>query len=294
MINSDYLLRGVLTGDNIRFVFADATGTANFGVIAHDTDPLAAELFIGSLLVGALVSPLLTGMERYSFRWEYSGKLKHILVDVNADCDIRGLISPNHLMNDVKCEDELFGSGDGFISVIKSCEGTILNSGKTRTAFNDPAADAGFFFSLSDQLETEFAIAMEFDSDPERPVKIAAGFMLQAMPGCNLEKFDILRKNIVSEKFANLLMTNLPSEKKLWKLVAAATGSDDPKQLSYSYGNSPGFRCSCSLEKMRSAMSVLDKNELTALFKENPHPGITCNFCRQQYHFLPKDFGITL
>jgi molecular chaperone Hsp33 len=125
-------------------------------------------------------------------------------------------------------------------------------------------------------------------------VKIAAGFMLQAMPGCNLEKFDILRKNIVSEKFANLLMTNLPSEKKLWKLVAAATGSDDPKQLSYSYGNSPGFRCSCSLEKMRSAMSVLDKNELTALFKENPHPGITCNFCRQQYHFLPKDFGITL
>jgi molecular chaperone Hsp33 len=293
MIHSDYLLRGIILESNIRFAFTDATGTATFGIVAHDTDPLAAELFAGALLTGALVSPLLNDSERYSFRWEYSGKLKHIIVDVNADCDIRGLIAPPHLMNETASEQDIWGNEEGFVSVIKSKDGAILNSGKTRTAFNDPAADAGFFFSVSDQLETEFAIAIEFDSEPQFPVKIAAGFMLQAMPGCNLETFDAYRKKIVSDEFAALLMAKLPSEKKLWQLITAITGNTDKNQISYTYGNSPGFRCNCSQEKMKRAMSVLDQDDLKSLFKENANPGIVCNFCRKQYRFTAGDFGLT-
>jgi redox-regulated HSP33 family molecular chaperone len=62
--------------------------------------------------------------------------------------------------------------------------------------------------------------------------------------------------------------------------------------LSYGYGNSPGFRCGCSFEKMKMAMSVLDKNELAELFKGNANPSIMCNFCRKEYRFSQKDFPL--
>ena len=214
-------------------------------------------------------------------------------MDANADCDIRGIIKEPHLMDKVSSEQEIYGEKDGFISIIKSEAGKILNSGKTRAAFSNAVADAGFFFSVSDQLETEFSTAAEFNPDPENPVKRAGGFMIQAMPDCNLVEFDKYRKNISQPEFAGLLLERMPSEKKLWALAAAAAGEDgiaDKNLLSYNYGSSPGFRCSCSFEKMKMAMSVLDKSELSALFKENPAPAIMCNFCRKEYRFSKKDF----
>ena len=295
MIHSDYLIRGIFRSINARFVFAETTGTVSRGVTIHDTDPVAAEILAGALTVGALVSALLNKGEKYSLRWDYPGKLSSIIVDVNADCDIRGIIKEPHLMNMIASEQEIYGEKDGFISIIKSEAGKILNSGKTRTAFSDAVADAGFFFSVSDQLETEFSTAIEFNPDPQNPVKRAGGFMIQAMPDCNLTEFEKYRKNICQPEFVDLLLERMPSEKKLWALAAAAAGESeifaDKNQLSYDYGSSPGFRCNCSFEKMKMAMSVLDKNELVALFLENANPSIMCNFCRKEYRFSRKDFS---
>ena len=295
MIHSDYLIRGTFRNINARFVFAETTGTVSRGIVIHDADPVAGEIFAGALTVGALVSALLNKGEKYSLRWEYPGKISSIIVDVNADCDIRGIIKEPHLMDKVSSEQDIYGEKDGFISIIKSEAGKILNSGKTRTAFGDAVADAGFFFSVSDQLETEFCTAVEFNPDPQNPVKRAGGFMIQAMPDCNLVELEKYRKNICQPEFAGLLVERMPSEKKLWALAASAAGADeiaaDKNLLSYDYGNSPGFRCNCSFEKMKMAMSVLDKDELAALFKENPTPAIMCNFCRKEYRFSKKDFS---
>lgn len=294
MVHLDYLIRGVFRNINARFVFAENTGTVAKGIMIHDTDPVAAEIFANAMTVGTLVSALLNKDEKYSLRWDYSGKISSIIVDANAECDIRGIIKEPHLMDKISSEQEIYGENDGFISIIKSESGKILNSGKTRSAFCDVVADAGFFFSVSDQIETEFSAAIEFNPDPLNPVKMAGGFMLQAMPDCDLNLFDQYRKNICQPEFTRLLLQCMPSEKKLWALAAAASGknkiSADKHLLSYDYGATPGFRCSCSMEKMKMAMSVLDKNELAALFKENANPAVTCNFCRKEYRFSTKDF----
>jgi redox-regulated HSP33 family molecular chaperone len=296
MIHSDYLIRGIFRNINARFVFAETTGTVSRGITLHDTDPVAAEIFAGALTVGALVSALLNENEKYSLRWDYSGKVSSIIVDSNADCDVRGIIKEPHLMDNLSSGEDIYGEQDGFISVIKSEAGKILNSGKTRTAFGDVTLDAGFFFSVSDQLETEFISAVEFNPDPQNPVKMASGFMIQAMPDCNLGEFEKYRKNISQPAFACILLENMPSEKKLWALAAIVNGDNtiafDKNLLSYEYGNSPGFRCGCSLAKMKMAMSVLDKKELVALFMENEKPSIMCNFCLKKYSFCRKDFSL--
>ena len=92
-----------------------------------------------------------------------------------------------HLMDRNQNEDEIFGKQDGFVAITKSRNGKILNSGKSRAGLANPAADAAFFFSVSDQIETEITVAISFNADPGNPVKRCCGLMLQAMPDCDLE-----------------------------------------------------------------------------------------------------------
>ncbi|MFA7229651.1 MAG: Hsp33 family molecular chaperone HslO [Victivallaceae bacterium] len=294
MHNIDFLLRGILKRENIRFIFAETTSTVRTGILIHDTDPVAGKVFSEALTAGVLISPLLENKEKYSIRWEYPGAISSILVDINALCDIRGIIKNPQIIDKINNPDDILGEKDGFISIIKSEEGKILNSGKTKAALGDPAADVAFFFSVSDQIETEISVEVSFNSDPVDPVKISAGFMLQAMPGCDYSALDEYRKNINSQAFRQALLKEQPTEKKLWELLSVATGkavnSLNKDNLMYEFGVSPGFRCNCSFEKMRTAMSVLDKQELEKLFQEKESPTITCQFCKTSYCFKKTDF----
>ncbi|QSH40126.1 Hsp33 family molecular chaperone HslO [Lentisphaerota bacterium ZTH] len=286
----DFLIRGLLKKENIRFVYVNATQTVATGVKLHDTDPVAAIIFGRALTTTALLSPLLEADEKYSIRWEYSGMLGGIITDTNAAGDVRGFIRQPHLMDKAESEDDIFGKGDGRITVIKSADGKILNSGETRATLADPANDLAFFFSISDQIETEIVVAELFKPEPEDPVKIFSGLMIQAMPDCDLELFADYRKRINDKAFRKILVDyEMPVEKKLWTLLAYMAGHNstesEQENAFYEFGASPGFRCSCTRLKMKEAMQVLDKDDLLKLYEENPDPGIVCQFCRKHYHF---------
>lgn len=294
MNETDFLIRGLLKKENFRFSFTDSTFTVTNGIKIHDTDPVASKIFAEALTSAALLSPLLETSEKYSIRWEYpQGKLQGILADVNADNDVRGLIKQAHLMDTVQGEDDIYGKEDGSISIIKSQDGKILNSGKTRAALANPAADAAFFFSVSDQLETEIIVAVSFNADPLKPVKRCCGLMLQAMPDCDLNLFETYRKRINSTEFRELLLREMPIEKQLWSLLAYAAGQksgSNSDKISYTFAASPGFRCSCSQSKMKQALQVLGKAELKKMFEQaNTSPEITCQFCRKRYSFKKEE-----
>lgn len=193
-------------------------------------------------------------------------------------------------MDKAESEDDIFGEGDGRLTVIKSTDGKILNSGETRASLADPANDIAFFFSISDQIETEIAVAELFKPSPEDPVKIFSGLMIQAMPDCDLHLFEEYRKRINDKAFRSIMIdSEMPVEKKLWTLLAYMAGHNstesEQENAFYEFGASPGFRCSCTREKMKLAMQVLEKDDLTKLYDENPDPGIVCQFCRKHYHF---------
>lgn len=288
---TDFLIRGLLKKENIRFSFADTSATVGKGIKIHDTDPVASKIFAEALTAAALLSPLLQGAEKYSLRWEYPhGEVQGILADVNASGDVRGLIKQAYLMDKTRSEDDIFGKESGFIAVTKSNNGKILNSGKTRAGLANPAADAAFFFSVSDQIETEISIAIDFNPDPADPVKCCRGLLLQAMPDCDLNLFEAYRNRLSSDEFKKLLLSEMPVEKLLWSLLAFAAGrkkcAPDHKNMSYEFATSPGFNCNCSKNKMKQALATLGKDDLKHIFEENEEsPQITCQFCRKQYSF---------
>ena len=221
---------------------------------------------------------------------------KALLLILNAHGAVRGLIKESYLMGKAETPDDIYGKGSGHISVVKSIEGKILNSGRTRADLASPAADTGFFFSVSDQLETEIVVAASFNANPLKPVKRCCGMLLQAMPDCDLKELENYRQRMNTPEFKDLLIKEMPIEKQLWTLLSYIAKRRDTTEtqadITYEFAPSPEFKCSCSQEKMKEAMKTLGKSELKKIFSAGTDtPQITCQFCHKKYRFQKADFA---
>lgn len=288
MTNRDFTLRGSLKDIDVRFALTDTTDSVNRGIIIHNTDPVASHVFGSALTTGALLSPLLTENEKYSIRWNYNGTIGHILVDVDSSSNLRGIPKNSNLV-EAETKADLYGE-DGQISVIKAANGKVLNSGTSQAGMLDITDDVSFYLSTSDQIETEAVCAINFNPDPENPVKIAAGFMIQALPNCDLELFSQMRESIKEEEFIKLLSEKTPDEQKLQlavKYIYEKAGKSAPEDIreiaSYEFGESPKYHCGCSKEKMQKALTTLPKDQLEEMLGQPGGIKIACDFCRSSY-----------
>ena len=296
---SDFLIRGLIKELNVRFTFAETTATVTEAIMIHSADPLCALTFGKGLTVAALISPLLNGNEKYSLKWEYDGAINSLLADVTAECDIRGIPEETMLMDRVDSNEELYGES-GKITMIKADNGKILNSGTSAAGLLDVVDDISFYMATSDQLETEFLTATSFNADPEHPVSMFAGLMIQAMPGCDLERFDELRNNLqLGNGISVLDAKDLPVEKKLWHLLETIVGDnmsytaiDEAYGVSYEFSHSPSYSCPCSHEKMLAAIMMLEKSEIKEIFENDEKPRVTCQFCKTDYEFQRDEFDL--
>lgn len=283
----DYLIRGTIDKLNVRFMLADTSNTVEMCIKLHDTDPVASFVFARCLTVAALTVPLLEEEEKYSLRWRYDGAISTILADADASCHLRGIPSAGCLMEakDVKA---LYGE-EGVISVMKSENGKILNSGQAPAAMLDVVDDIAFFFSTSDQIETEIKALVGFNADPESPVAISAGFMIQALPGCDLLEFDKLRRRMREDDFNSILASeSIAEEVKLKQIVKCVTG-DGNASFDFQFSDQPRYKCSCDVEKMKTAIKTLPQNEIDEIFAKNAKPEIKCHFCNKKYSFTREE-----
>ena len=292
MNNRNFLMRGVIKPLNARYTFVNTVSLVAEAIKRHDLDPISSIFLSQSLTAGALVSPLLEGAEEYTLRWDYAGALGTIIVNLNGRNEVRGYIQNPHLANTTHDRNALFGEA-GSISVVKSLEGKILNSGAAEAGLLDVTEDLGFFFSTSDQLETQIVGDIKFNTSPAQPVKASAGFMLQAMPDCDLTAFDIKRQYILEPQFLDTLLDSaLAKEERLTALFQLIDADWSTADYTVTESTAPEYRCKCSYEKMLNAVKLLDKIELIEMFKTNNAPKICCQFCGNEYNFTPADFDL--
>ena len=146
------------------------------------------------------------------------------------------------------------------------------------------------FFNLSDQVETEIACTRSFAPDPAAPVRYAAGVMLQALPDCDLEHFAEVRERFAAVEFPNILAdTQMPFERKLRDLAAAAGLNASAENFFYEGAGNPVYHCGCSADSMRRALLTLGKDGIEDLMREQGEAKIRCRFCHKDYVFKPGD-----
>ena len=281
---NDQLAKGHFKGLNIAFSCAVTTQTVNEIVIRHDCDPVAAHI-LGRALTGALMSAaILPDHHRLNVCWKYKGTLRTIVADAGQDGTVRAFISPTEL-GGAKDLAELYGDLGDLQAVVSENEKT-LNSGTAPVSLQDAVKDLAFYHCVSDQVETGMAALIGFTSDPENPVNICQGWMIQALPDCDLELFERVRQRMDDPAFRDLLSQAAEPEQAAALLVA-----DEPDFEGFHMEacSEPRFVCPCSKEKMNAVVRTLPIPERMEIVKKKEPLTIQCQFCNERYELSIDD-----
>ncbi|MCK5801424.1 MAG: Hsp33 family molecular chaperone HslO [Lentisphaeria bacterium] len=288
----DFLYRGILESEDTRLSYAVCTETVNTAVLRHGCDPLSAHLLCRALGAGVLAAPLLGPGETYTLRWEYEGAAKTVMVVVDADCQIRGFVANPEMLSCVDGEESVYGSG-GRVTVVKGdADGCTLNTGTCEAALLDVVEDFAYFLCVSDQTETGMVVMVGFRQDPEAPVALCQGLMVQALPGCDPERFDIVRGRLGSSEVRALLSAPPRNDNHLELIARALAGNTDTLEpLRLAASPSPRFQCQCTHERMRDVLAVAGATELRDMVEKREPVVVSCRFCSSRHTFDLEEIG---
>jgi molecular chaperone Hsp33 len=241
-------------------------------VARHDYPPVVQRLLGEFAVAGLLLGSTIKFKGRLILQVRSQGQIPLLMVEVTHNNTFRGIA---RILEQVDSENfaELFESGTLVVTVDPEVG--------ERYQSLVPLSDGGLasclmhYFEQSEQLQTWLMLTADDHG--------AAGFLLQQLPR-QLEKSDADR-DIRWEHTRNLgeslkieELRTLSVEQILIRLY-----HDQPLRLMAQ--NVVAFACTCSEERMASALVSLGEAEIHDLFKDTKDVELTCEFCNQQYAF---------
>lgn len=285
---SDQLLTGQLAGCDIAVAYALTTETVSEAVRRHRCDPAAAHLLGRAITSGVLAAASLGEHQRLNLRWAYEGALRTIVVDTGPDGATRAFITP-HYLADSSDEGAIYGAA-GSIQVIRTRKGAVVSHGNTRADLLDVVEDLGHFLCISDQIESAIAVTISLSNDPANPVRICRGLLLQAMPGCALNRFQRIRDRLHSSKVRDWLTRAHESDSLVENLLHALVDGEAPApRIRLTSGIAPFFKCTCGPGKMGAVLRALPYGDRMDIVKKNEPLAVSCRFCGARYELSIAD-----
>lgn len=281
---NNILYKGHFKGLDIAFTYAVTTQAVNEAVVRHDCDPAAAHILGRAMTEALLAAAVQPEGHRLNACWRYQGALKTIVVDAGQDGTVRGFISPPHLSIYGDEHDELYGEVGELQVIVSKSDGSLANSGTTPISLHDAVNDLAYHYCISDQVETGMSAMIGFNADPEFPVQLCQGWMIQALPNTDLERFDRIRRRMDEPGFRDLLSHENSGEGYFEEVAKSLIGDEEGFEgIQMETCPAPIFQCTCSREKMTAVVRSLPIPERMELVKKNDPVGIQCQFCNERY-----------
>lgn len=194
------------------------------------------------------------------------GPLGTLVAQATDDRTIRGMAHWQGEVPDAALS-EVFGAGRLVLSADKGGEryqGVVgLEGERLADAFEA-------YFRQSEQLPTRLWLA----ADGER----AAGLLLQRLPAEHGDDEDWSRIGILAETVSDAELLGLPAEELLRRLF-----HEERVRL---YEPEPvAFRCRCSVERIKSALRGMGRDEVEDIIAEQGEIRAHCEFCNREYRF---------
>jgi molecular chaperone Hsp33 len=268
-----------------RFLFEDAdlrgevarVDPALTAILAlHQYAPGVQQLLGEFLAAAVLLATTLKFEGRLTLQARSQGQVPLIMAECRSDLSVRA-IARGAQEATAESFGELLREGQLAITVEpdqgKPYQGITLLEGVSLAASLDA------YFAQSEQLHTRFWLA----SDGQR----AAGFLLQQLPSQLTP--DPAQREEQWEHTCTLAGTldardllELDGEELLYRLYHQDTVRLFPPRA-------VAFRCSCSRQRSRNALSALGEAEIRDILREQGAVTMDCEFCHQQYVFEPAE-----
>jgi len=278
----DMLVSGRMEGLEIAYHYALTAGLCNDAVLRHNNDPVGAHILSRALTAGVLVATGGDARDRINVRWGYEGILRTVIADAGADGTVRGLVSPAQ-PGDAGDSSSLFGEA-GHVQVVRSRGGTVTASGTVEACFLDAVDDLMAFLCMSDQVESSATVMVAFSDQPERPVRLCRGLLLQALPGCDLESFQRVRLRLDTAEVRGLLASETEPDQHMDYVLHTLTREEKTEHAwTRTVGPVPTFRCTCNAGKMSAVLRSLPYADRVEIVQKQEPVVVRCHFCNTQY-----------
>jgi molecular chaperone Hsp33 len=235
---------------------------------------------LGESLVGALlISSFCKQGERVNLNIQGSGFIRQALVDAYPDGTVRGYVIDRPEDQQPERDPATEGPwGAGLLSVLRTKvteEHKQPYIGTVPLVTGHLAKDLTFYWAQSEQIPS--AVGLIVNLDDKGDVTAAGGFLIQALPGASPAEVRTIEGHINHmESLAEQLATEenpLHILSKIFQSTAFIIVEERPLE----------FKCSCSWERVRRALTLVGPAELQAMLAQDHHATVRCDFCTKEY-----------
>jgi molecular chaperone Hsp33 len=274
-----------------RAALAITTGITRELQQRHNLDPITT-IAIGRAVscVALLASILKTGEEYYHALFTSEALIKRIAVECNGAGDCRGYVSPERIEQTMQEGDEVPDDvaealgRRGMLIVTRGKYGSEPYRAMSEFDHGGIATDFARYLTDSEQIPSAVAAGVKLSKDGE--VLGAGAVLFQKLAGTNLDEAALQR---VEER--------MTSQLKLSERIAS--GEPTAEIIKMLQGDEGGygmllqrplqFKCTCSRQKMASALYALGEDEIEAIKQDTGKLEVRCHYCATVHNFDVKE-----
>lgn len=282
---TDKILKSISKNGHFRAFALDSTLTVREAQERHQTMPTSTVALGRTLIAAQILGANEKGDSKITVKILGDGAMGAIVAVADAKGNVKGYVQNKDLDYKKASTGEVLVApfvGNGFFVVIKDMGLRQPYTGQTDLITGEIGEDLAWYFLSSEQTPSSVGLNVLLN-DGEDSVKIAGGFMLQALPDATDDEITVMEKNIKAmPSISEMLLKENPLE----AMLAALYGD-----LEYTIlAESPlAFECDCSKERFSEGLQSLGSQALTEIIEEDHGAEVLCQFCGRKYAFTEKE-----
>jgi len=277
---SDYLVRIISRSGNFRALACVSTELVREGCRRHETLPTASAALGRALTGGALMGALLKTDQRVGLKFEGNGPIRKILVEAESNGAVRGYVGVPAVdlpLRNGKLDVAGALGRAGLLTVTKDLRMKEPYRGTVQLYSSEIAEDLAYYLTDSEQVPS--AVGLGVYLEPDGSVAAAGGFLIQALPPQDEAAIDRLMGRIAQLTTLSELLRQGETPEQLLERLFEGIPCDTLEKRAVA------FACSCSREKIERVLISLGRDELGNMLETQGEAEVTCEFCRERYHF---------
>jgi molecular chaperone Hsp33 len=266
----------------VRAIAADTRGLVQELHERHGTLAVASAALGRTATMGAIMGAMMKGNERLTIQVKGDGPIGKIVVDANANGEVRGYVDHPQIELPLKPNGKLdvaAAVGEGFIYVVKDLGLKEPYRGSTPIVSGEIAEDFTYYFAKSEQTPSAVALGVLVDIDYS--IRAAGGFLIQLLPGLSDEDISEIEAQLSGLRSVTAMLDEgMRPEDILKEILPDFTLLEESTVV---------HRCTCSKERVEQTLVSLGREELAAMIREDGQAEVSCHFCNERYHFAREE-----
>ncbi|ANB57661.1 33 kDa chaperonin [Anoxybacillus sp. B7M1] len=282
---SDYLVKALAYDGQVRAYAVRTTATVGEAQRRHQTWPTASAALGRAMTAGVMMGAMLKGNSKLTIKIEGGGPLGAIMVDSNAQGEVRGYVTNPQVHFDLnqygKLDVARAVGTNGTLTIVKDLGLRDFFTGQVPLVSGELGEDFTYYFVSSEQVPSSVGVGVLVN--PDHTILAAGGFIIQLMPNTEEQTIhEIERRLQAIPPVSKMIEKGVTPEEILEELL----GKGNVKILE----TLPvAFVCSCSRERIANALISLGPEEIQAIIDEEGQAEAMCHFCNEAYHFTTRE-----